>query len=104
MPTTVRCWIGCSTKGMPLSVRSAFYPIFGEREFTWNKIRQFNRDPLLGVVDGADGLKTGFTSEAGYGLVGSAVQNGLRLIVVVNATKSAKDRADEDLPRHLEHP
>jgi D-alanyl-D-alanine carboxypeptidase (penicillin-binding protein 5/6) len=71
------------------------YPIFGEREFTWNKIRQFNRDPLLGVVDGADGLKTGFTSEAGYGLVGSAVQNGLRLIVVVNGTKSAKERADD---------
>lgn len=77
------------------------YPIFAEREFTWNKIRQFNRDPLLGVVDGADGLKTGFTSEAGYGLVGSAVQNGLRLIVVVNGTKSAKDRAD-DAKRLLE--
>ena len=44
---------------------------------------------------GADGLKTGFTKEAGYGLVGSAVQNGLRLIVVVNGLKSAKERADE---------
>ncbi len=44
---------------------------------------------------GADGLKTGFTKEAGYGLVGSAVQNGLRLIVVVNGLKSEKERADE---------
>ena len=44
---------------------------------------------------GADGMKTGFTKEAGYGLVGSAVQNGLRLIVVVNGLKTAKDRADE---------
>ena len=59
--------------------------MYGEREFTWNKIRQQNRNPLLGDESiGADGLKTGFTKEAGYGLVGSAVQNGLRLIVVVN--------------------
>jgi serine-type D-Ala-D-Ala carboxypeptidase (penicillin-binding protein 5/6) len=72
-----------------------FYPIFGEREFTWNKIRQQNRDPLFSIVDGADGLKTGFTKEAGYGLVGSALQNGVRLIVVVNGEKSAKERADE---------
>ena len=72
-----------------------YYKIFGEREFTWNKIRQPNRNPLLGVVDGADGLKTGFTKEAGYGLVGSAVQNGMRLIVVVNGLKNAKERAAE---------
>lgn len=70
-----------------------FYPIYGEREFTWNKIRQYNRNPLLGF--GADGLKTGYTKEAGYGLVGSTVQNGLRLIVVVNGLKSEKERADE---------
>jgi D-alanyl-D-alanine carboxypeptidase (penicillin-binding protein 5/6) len=72
-----------------------FYPIFGEPEFTWNKIRQFNRNPLLKMSIGADGLKTGFTKEAGYGLVGSAVQNGLRLIVVVNGEKNAKERADD---------
>jgi D-alanyl-D-alanine carboxypeptidase (penicillin-binding protein 5/6) len=71
------------------------YPIFGEAEFTWNKIRQYNRNPLLKMSVGADGLKTGFTKEAGYGLVGSAVQNGLRLIVVVNGEKSAKERGDE---------
>ncbi len=72
-----------------------FYKIYGEREFTWNKIRQQNRNPLLAMGIGADGLKTGFTKEAGYGLVGSAVQNGLRLIVVVNGLKSTKERAEE---------
>jgi D-alanyl-D-alanine carboxypeptidase (penicillin-binding protein 5/6) len=72
-----------------------YYKYYGEREFTWNKIRQYNRNPLLALTIGADGLKTGFTKEAGYGLVGSAVQNGLRLIVVVNGLKSEKERADE---------
>ncbi len=72
-----------------------FYKIFGQPEFTWNKIRQFNRNPLLKMSIGADGLKTGFTQEAGYGLVGSAVQGGLRLIVVVNGLKTAKQRADD---------
>src|SRR5476649_1318230 len=71
------------------------YSIFGEREFTWNKIRQQNRNPMLGLVVGADGLKTGFTSDAGYGLVGSAQQNGQRLVVVVNGEKSDKERADD---------
>ena len=72
-----------------------FYPIYSEREFTWNKIRQQNRNPLLAMNIGADGMKTGFTRDAGYGLVGSAVQNGLRLIVVVHGLKSEKERADE---------
>jgi len=72
-----------------------YYKWFGEREFTWNKIRQQNRNPLIGAVDGADGMKTGFTNEAGYNLVGSAVQNGVRLIVVVTGLKNAKDRADD---------
>jgi D-alanyl-D-alanine carboxypeptidase (penicillin-binding protein 5/6) len=72
-----------------------YYKIYAEREFTWNRIRQQNRNPLLSLGIGADGLKTGFIKESGYGLVGSAVQNGLRLIVVVNGLKSAKERADE---------
>jgi D-alanyl-D-alanine carboxypeptidase (penicillin-binding protein 5/6) len=70
-----------------------FYRLFAQPDFTWNKIHQYNRNPLLGSLDGADGLKTGFTKEAGYGLVGSAVQNGLRLIAVVNGEKTANDRA-----------
>ena len=72
-----------------------FYQLFGQADYTWNKIRQQNRNPLLSSVTGADGLKTGFTKEAGYGVVGSAVQNGLRLIVVVNGVATAKERADE---------
>jgi len=71
------------------------YKLFGEREFTWNKIRQQNRNPLLTMLEGADGLKTGFTKEGGYGMVGSAVQNGMRLIVVVNGLEDADDRAAE---------
>jgi serine-type D-Ala-D-Ala carboxypeptidase (penicillin-binding protein 5/6) len=71
------------------------YKIFGEREFTWNKIRQQNRNPLLTMEIGADGLKTGNIDEAGFGLIGSAVQNGQRLIVVVNGLKTARDRAAE---------
>ncbi len=72
-----------------------FYKLFGEREFTWNKIRQQNRNPLLTSLDGADGLKTGYTKEGGYGMVGSAVQNGTRLIVVINGLDDAEDRASE---------
>jgi D-alanyl-D-alanine carboxypeptidase (penicillin-binding protein 5/6) len=72
-----------------------YYKYYGEREFTWGKIRQQNRNPLLALNMGADGLKTGFTKEAGYGLVGSAVQTSLRLIVVVNGLKTQKERADE---------
>jgi serine-type D-Ala-D-Ala carboxypeptidase (penicillin-binding protein 5/6) len=72
-----------------------FYKLFGEHEFTWNKIRQQNRNPLLNSLEGADGLKTGYTKEGGYGMVGSAVQNGIRLIVVVNGLEDPEDRASE---------
>lgn len=72
-----------------------FYNLFSEPEFTWNKIRQYNRNPLLKEVEGADGLKTGYISEAGYGLVGSAVRDGLRLIVVVAGLKTANQRATD---------
>jgi D-alanyl-D-alanine carboxypeptidase (penicillin-binding protein 5/6) len=73
-----------------------FYKLFGEREFTWNKIRQPNRNPLLtSTLEGADGLKTGYTKEGGYGMVGSAVQNGIRLIVVINGLDDPDDRATE---------
>jgi D-alanyl-D-alanine carboxypeptidase (penicillin-binding protein 5/6) len=72
-----------------------YYKVFGEKEFTWNKIRQFNRNPLLNSLDGADGLKTGYTKEGGYGMVGSAVQNGIRLIGVVNGLEDSEQRATE---------
>jgi serine-type D-Ala-D-Ala carboxypeptidase (penicillin-binding protein 5/6) len=72
-----------------------FNPICGAIEFTWNKITQRNRNPLLSMGIGADGMKTGFTQQGGYGLVGSAVQNGTRLIAVVNGLRTAKERSDE---------
>ncbi len=72
-----------------------FYKLFGEKEFTWNKIRQQNRNPLLNSLEGADGLKTGYTKDGGYGMVGSAVQNGIRLIVVINGLEDPEDRASE---------
>ncbi|HHV30010.1 D-alanyl-D-alanine carboxypeptidase family protein [Acetivibrio mesophilus] len=62
-------------------------------EYTYNNIRQYNRNPLLGVFPGADGLKTGWTDEAGYCIVGTAQQNGQRLIGVVLKTNSEKERS-----------
>jgi D-alanyl-D-alanine carboxypeptidase (penicillin-binding protein 5/6) len=73
-----------------------YYKYFGEREFTWNKIRQQNRNPLLTMDIGADGLKTGNIDESsGYGLVASAVQNGQRLILAMYGLKTSKERSDE---------
>jgi D-alanyl-D-alanine carboxypeptidase (penicillin-binding protein 5/6) len=72
-----------------------FYPYFAERDFTWDNIHQQNRNPLLGMGIGADGLKTGETAEAGFNLVGSAVTDNFRLIVVVTGAKTDKERADE---------
>jgi len=72
-----------------------FFPYFAEREFTWNNIRQQNRNPLLGLGIGADGMKTGETAEAGFNLVGTATQDNLHLIVVITGAKSEKERADE---------
>ncbi len=72
-----------------------YYGLFAEREFTWEKIPQGNRNPLLDAFDGADGLKTGHTEESGYGLVGSAVKDGERRIVVVNGLDSTRERSSE---------
>ena len=78
-----------------IEVFPEYYKLYSEREFTWNKIRQFNRNPLLANYPGADGIKTGFIREAGYGLVGSAVRSGRRLIVVVNGLRSKSARGRE---------
>lgn len=72
-----------------------YYPIFAEPDFEWNGILQRNRNPLLKAGIGADGLKTGYTEESGYGLVGSALSGNQRLIVVVNGLKSSRERAGE---------
>ncbi len=71
------------------------YKIYGEREFMYNRIRQSNPNPLLAMGIGADGLKSGFSEEAGYNLVGSAVQNGLRLIVVISGAKTPREQVNE---------
>jgi D-alanyl-D-alanine carboxypeptidase (penicillin-binding protein 5/6) len=72
-----------------------FYPVFGQKEFLYRKHRFINRNPLLTLNIGADGLKTGHIAAAGYGLVGSAVQDGKRLIVVVSGLEKADQRKDE---------
>jgi D-alanyl-D-alanine carboxypeptidase (penicillin-binding protein 5/6) len=71
------------------------YPIFAKREYTYNKIRQPNRNPLVYGTVGADGLKTGHTEESGYGLVGSAERDGQRVIMVLNGMTSMKQRSSE---------
>jgi len=71
------------------------YKIYSEPDFIWNKVRQRNRNPILGKVQGADGMKTGYTEASGYGLVGSAQQNGRRIIVVLNGMDSKRERSAE---------
>jgi len=72
-----------------------FYPIFKERDFTWNGIRQGNRNPGLYLDPSVDGLKTGHTEAAGYGLTASAKRGDTRLILVLNGLPSERARADE---------
>ncbi len=72
-----------------------YYRYCGETEFTWNAIHQHNRNPLLAMGIGADGVKTGHLAKSGFGLVGSAVQNGRRLILVINGAHSEAERANE---------
>ncbi|NKB52102.1 MAG: D-alanyl-D-alanine carboxypeptidase [Rhizobiaceae bacterium] len=71
------------------------YKIYAEPAFKWNKVNQRNRNPILGKVAGADGLKTGYTEASGYGMVGSAEQNGRRIIMVLNGMESKRDRSGE---------
>ena len=73
-----------------------YYAIYSEPEFTWNRIRQRNRNPLLGKVEGADGLKTGYTEASGYGLTGSVkLDDGRRIILVLNGMASKAERSAE---------
>jgi serine-type D-Ala-D-Ala carboxypeptidase (penicillin-binding protein 5/6) len=72
-----------------------YYTLYSEKEFTYNGIRQYSRNPLLHQELGADGLKTGYTDEAGYGLAASAVRDGRRLVMVLAGLERAGDRARE---------
>lgn len=71
------------------------YGYYAIPEFTWNNIRQTNRNPLLKDYPGADGMTTGYTREAGYGIAGSAARDGRRLIMVIAGLKSVNDRKAE---------
>ena len=73
------------------------YQMYELNEFTYNGIKQDNRNPLLLTFDGADGFKTGYTEAAGYGIVGSAERGGRRLIIVLNGLESSRSRAQESL-------
>src|SRR6185312_17180740 len=72
-----------------------YYQLFKMPEFTWNKIRQMNRNSLLELGLGVDGLKTGHTEESGYGEVVSAPNDGRRLIAVLHGLGSMAERAEE---------
>lgn len=71
------------------------YKYYAEKEFTWHNIHQMNRNPLLFRDLGVDGLKTGHTEEAGYGLIASGMRDGRRVVMVVNGLTSEKERAQE---------
>jgi D-alanyl-D-alanine carboxypeptidase (penicillin-binding protein 5/6) len=80
-----------------------YYAIYGELDFEFNNIRQANRNPLLQAgIEGVDGVKTGHTSEAGYGLVASAIRGDRRLVLVVAGLDSIRQRRAE-AERLLEH-
>lgn len=72
-----------------------FYRVYSRREFTYNNHTQMNRNPLLGAYPGADGMKTGHTDESGYGLIGSAVLNDERRIIVFNGLPTMASRNSE---------
>lgn len=72
-----------------------YFPIYGEKSFTWSDIQQPNRNPLLVDYPGADGMKTGYTKEAGYGLVGTVQRDGRRLIMVIAGMPSIDERKAE---------
>jgi D-alanyl-D-alanine carboxypeptidase (penicillin-binding protein 5/6) len=75
-----------------------YYPFFNEREYDYkgrSPANRFNRNPLFRLDIGADGLKTGHTTEAGFGLVGSAVQGDRRVVFVINGLASDRERAEE---------
>jgi serine-type D-Ala-D-Ala carboxypeptidase (penicillin-binding protein 5/6) len=72
-----------------------FYKYYSLPDFTWNKITQRNRNPLLTMNIGADGMKTGFTEESGYGILGSVSRDGKRLFAAMSGMASERERAEE---------
>ncbi|MER8372439.1 D-alanyl-D-alanine carboxypeptidase family protein [Mesorhizobium sp. M1406] len=72
-----------------------FYRYYGQKDFTWNKISQRNRNPLLAMDIGADGLAVGASETSGFGIVGSVSHNGTRVIAAMSGLASDKERAEE---------
>jgi D-alanyl-D-alanine carboxypeptidase (penicillin-binding protein 5/6) len=72
-----------------------YYPLYSQAEYKWNNINQQNRNPLLRMDIGADGLKTGFTEESGFAIVGSAARDGKRLFLAMSGMATDKERAEE---------
>lgn len=72
-----------------------FYKYYSQRDFTWNKIFQRNRNPLLAMDIGADGMKTGFTDESGYAIVGAVSRDGRRVFAAMSGLATDKERAEE---------
>lgn len=72
-----------------------YYDWYSQDSYTWGEYTQANRNPLLGTMDGADGLKTGHLSVSGYGLTASAVRDGQRRTIVINGLPSKQARAQE---------
>lgn len=72
-----------------------YYPLFAMRDFNYRHHRFTNRNPLLGWIAGVDGLKTGFISQSGYGIVASAKQDNRRLIIAINGAATAEERKDD---------
>ena len=82
-------------RDFPVDTYPELYSMFAEKDFSYNGIKQGNRNPLVYGTQGADGLKTGHTEESGYGLVGSADRDGQRVIMVLNGLTSMKQRSSE---------
>ena len=78
-----------------IEVFPQYYKYYSQPEFTWNNITQQNRNPLLGSYRGADGVKTGYIKDAGYGLIGSSERDGRRLIAVISGLDTKRQRSQE---------
>jgi len=78
-----------------ISAHAKYYPLFAQREFNYRKHKFINRNPLLALSIGVDGMKTGQVRESGFGLVASAVQDGRRLLLVIHGCETAQERRDE---------
>ena len=96
-PDEGRTWVSARDLATLAEAMFARHPAkyqhyFGQRRFEFNGIEQVNHDPVSGLVKGADGIKTGFTNQAGYGFLGTAQRGGRRLVMVVAASPDSRAR------------